>query len=316
MAEIKENFDLGPLTAFKIGGPAKYFVRITKEEELKEIFTKVKESKLPFVALGGLSNVLLDSNGFAGWVIQVALEKMDKDLKNGIFKVQSGVRLVNLIQAAAQAGCLGLESLMGIPGTVGGAIRGNAGAFGKEIGSAVKQVEVFDPQTLEKKVFKKADCAFGYRHSIFKDQPELVIINVDFVLEKGDRAQLKEAMINVLEQRKKRPYSKFPSAGSVFKNVCLTKLEESRRTELVTEFEASSGQKLEGRTMLPAGWFIEQVGLKGRQIGQAKISNKHANVIINLGGAVSGDVVKLINEAKENVQKQFGVELEEEIKII
>ena len=259
MVKFQKNVSLKNYTTFKIGGRAKYFFVAKIKEELIEAIKKAKEMKLPFFILGGGSNILVSDKGFNGLVI-----KFGQPLSSYVSK--------------------GLEWVDGIPGTVQGAVCGNAGAFGKSMKDVVEKVEVLDVKNLKTKKLKNKDCKFGYRDSIFKHKKNLIILSVKIKTKKSNLKKIKQ----YLDYRKKTQPLNLPSAGSVFKN--------------------PAG--------FSAGKLVEDCGLKGKKIGNVKISEKHANFIVNLGGGKAKDVMKLIKIIKNRVKKKFGVVLEEEITIL
>lgn len=269
---IKKNVLLKNFTTFRIGGKARYFFVAKTKEDLIKAIVAAKKAKLPFFILGGGSNVLVSDGGFKGLVI-----KYGQSLSSYVSK--------------------GLEWAAGIPGTIQGAIYGNAGAFGKSMKDIVKEVEVFDVKTEKIKIFKNKDCRFSYRNSIFKKNKNLIILSVKIKTKKekkGDEALASSSTFAAARVKQYLDYKKqnhpwnYPSAGSVFKNP-------------------------DG---FSAAWLVEACGLKGKRIGKAEISKKHANFIINLGGAKEKDVVKLINLAKKTVKKKFKINLQEEIQFL
>jgi len=285
---IKKNILLKNYTTFKIGGPAKYFfVAKTKEDLIKAVIT-AKKFNLPFFILGGGSNVLISDNGFNGLVIKNEARNF-KIEKERVVAV-SGAILDKIIDRTVEKGLIGLEKGSGIPGTIGGAIYGNAGwPRGKwAIGDWVEEVELLMPNGKIKKVVKKW-LSFGYRNSRIKmikgEKP--VILEVVLKLKKGKVGELIKKRREILKRR----FQKIPagfSAGSTFKN---------------------PPQK-------PAGFLIEKCGLKGKRIGNVKISEKHANFVINLGGGKAKEIRKLINLVKKMVEKRFKIVLEEEIELL
>ena len=256
---IKKNISLSKYTTFKIGGKAKYFFAAKTKKDLIKAIVTAKKSKLLFFILGGGSNLLVSDRGFKGLVI-----KYGQPLSSYVSK--------------------GLEWAAGIPGTIQGAVQGNAGAFGKSMKNVVKEVEVFDTKTGKIKIFKNKDCQFSYRNSIFKKNKNLIILSVKIKTRKSNVKRIKQ----YLEYKKEKHPWNFPSAGSVFKNP----------------------------PGFLAGELIQKCGLKGKRAGKAEISEKHANFIVNLGGAKAKDVKKLINLAKKSVKKKFKINLEEEIQFL
>jgi UDP-N-acetylmuramate dehydrogenase len=283
LPRIRENVSLKKFSTFKIGGKAKYFFVATAKEDLIKAITTATGLKLPFFVLGNGSNLLISDKGFKGLVIKI---------ESGMWKVEgskiyaeTGVLLSQLLTLASKNNLTGLEWAIGIPGTLGGAIYGNAGAFSQSMSNIVKEVEVYDVKNKETKTLKNKNCQFNYRESIFKKNKNLLIISAILNLKKGNKEKIKQKIREYLIHRVKTQPLNFPSIGSIFKN--------------------------------PKGFFaaelIEKCGLKGKKIGDAKISEKHANFIVNLGKGKARDVVKLINLIKKKVKEKFKVNLEEEI---
>ena len=310
MLKIKEKISLQEYTTFKIGGPARYFFVAKNKEDLKNAILWAKKKKLPFFILGGGSNVLFSDNGFNGLVIKIQNSNLKIQNENSKFKIicGAGLPLVKLVFKSSEIGATGLENLVGIPGTLGGAIWGNAGAFGREIGDLVEEVRVLDvgSSKLEVKKLKKEDCKFGYRNSIFKRRKNWIILEATLELKKGNKKEIEEKIKEILKLRKEKQPLELPCAGSVFKNVPIKKVPK--------KIQEKFNEKIKNG-FLPAGVLIEAAGLKGFQIGGAKISEKHANFIVNLGGAYAKDVWKLIQKIKKEVKRKFKINLEEEIKL-
>jgi UDP-N-acetylmuramate dehydrogenase len=307
MLKIRENVLLRDYTTFKIGGPARYFFVAKSREDLKNAILWAKKKKLPFFILGGGSNVLFSDKGFKGLIIKMQNSKCK--IKNTKIVAEAGVPLQKLVLETAKKGLSGLENLAGIPGTLGGAIWGNAGAFGREIGDLVEEVKVLDvgSSKLEVKRLKNKDCKFGYRESIFKRRKNWIILEATLKLKKGKRKEIEEKIKEILRLRKEKQPLEFPSAGSVFKNVPIKKVSKRIRERFREKIKDG---------FLPAGVLIEAAGLKGFQIGGAKISEKHANFIVNVGEAKASDVKELIEKIKKEVKKKFKIQLEEEIKLV
>jgi len=256
--EFQKNVSLKKYTTFRIGGKAKYFFVAKTKDNLIEAIKTAKKKKLPFFILGDGSNLLVSDKGYKGLVI-----KFGQPLSLYVFQ--------------------GLEWATGIPGTIQGAVCGNAGAFGKSMKDVVKEVKVFDTKTEKIKNFKNKDCQFSYKNSIFRKKKNLIILSVEIKSKKSNPKKIKE----YFNYKKETQPLNFPSAGSVFRN--------------------------------PAGFFagelIDKCGLKGKRVGNVKISEKHANFIVNLGNGKAKDVIKLIKLIKNKVKKKFGVVLKEEIRI-
>jgi UDP-N-acetylmuramate dehydrogenase len=307
MLKIRENVLLRDYTTFKIGGPARYFFVAQSKEKLKNAILWAKKKKLPFFILGGGSNVLFSDKGFNGLVIK--LQNTQYEIRNTKVVAEAGVPLQKLVLETAKKGLSGLENLAGIPGTLGGAIWGNAGAFGREIGNLVEKVKVLNVRSskLEVKKLRNKDCKFGYRDSIFKRKKNWIILEATLRLKRGKKKEIEEKIKEILRLRKEKQPLEFPSAGSVFKNVPIKKVPKEIREKFKEKIKDG---------FLPAGVLIEAAELKGFQIGGAKISEKHANFIVNVGKAKASDVKELIEKIKKEVKKKFKIQLEEEIKLV
>ena len=308
MINVKQNIPLAPLSTFKIGGMAKFFIEARDKDELLEAVEWAHEKKEKIFILAGGSNVLINDNGVDGLVIKIKNQK--SKIKNQKLECGAGLELAKAVKAADDNGLTGLEWAAGIPGTIGGAVRGNAGAFGSSIGDSVKEVEFFDPVKMEFGKLDNKACVFGYRESIFKKDNGLKIIwRVCLNLKMGSGKKIKEKMREYVKRRAvSQP--KAPSAGSFFENLTLANLREFN-AKLASAAEEEGKIK---KGMVAAGWVIEKLGLKGKTIGGAKISDEHANFIINAGKATAGDVIMLVSYIKQQARDKFGVQLKEEIR--
>jgi UDP-N-acetylmuramate dehydrogenase len=280
---IKRNVSLKDHTTFKIGGRAKYFFEAKEKRDLIRAVFLAKKLRLPYFILGGGSNVLVSDKDFEGLVIKTSNKKWAV-LNNEIY-AEAGAKLAKIVEMAAKNDLSGFEFAIGIPGTIGGAIFGNCGAFGKSIGNLVKEVEIFDLKSNRLKVLKKKDCHFSYRNSIFKKNKNLIILSAIFKLKRKKKKEILKKMKKNFERKIESQPLNFPSAGCIFKNP--------------------------GK--ISAGKLIEKCNLKGKEIGGAKISEKHGNFILNFKNAKAKDVIKLIELMKQKVKKKFGIVLKEEI---
>jgi UDP-N-acetylmuramate dehydrogenase len=247
-----------------------------------------KKSGLPIFVIGGGSNILAGDEGFRGLVIKNEISFIAGG--GGFVSVGAGTRLSALADYYCENSLSGMEWAAGIPGTVGGAVRGNAGAALESMADAVESVDFFDASDSSLKInsCSKKECRFDYRESIFKKKRNLIIVSCALAAKKGDSADIKNKMADCLAKKKESQPLGYPSAGSIFKN--------------------------------PDGEFaarlIQDCGLKGKKIGGAMISEKHANFIINAGNATANDVMKLISLAKSEVLKKTGIRLEVEVEFL
>ena len=337
LPKIKKNVLLKDYTTFRIGGPAKYFLETEKKEDIVRVISAAKKFNLPFFILGGGSNLLVSDKGFKELVIKIKNKELK--VKNNKIFVEAGVVLNQLVNTALKNNLSGLEWAAGIPGTVGGAICGNAGAFNKSTGDLVKNVEVLEVANCKIKILNNKDCNFRYRDSIFKHKKNLIVLSATLQLKKINRKEIKERIKKYLNYRKETQPLNYPSAGSIFKNpkgfsggelgeeakkqkassLCGANACIDKSSSLATErAKISKGGKERiffdfAAASFAAARMIEECGLKGKRIGNVKISEKHANFIVNLGQGKAKDVKKLIELAKKRVKKKFGIDLKEEI---
>jgi UDP-N-acetylmuramate dehydrogenase len=320
MIDIKKNISLASYTTFRIGGPAKFFVEVSSKDELIEALRYAKEKNSEFFILAGGSNVLVSDNGFDGLVIKIKNKKEKIKITNQNSKLflecWAGENLVGVVNFAADNGLTGLEDLAGIPGTIGGAVRGNAGAYAINevgIGSVAESVDIIDldSDTNEAKKMSKEECQFNYRSSIFKNNRKLIIVKVVLRLEKGNEVEIKEKTKKTLDKRiNEKPKNWVGSTGSFFRNPAVNK------SELIESFEKDTGRKAIDGRLIPAFWLITEAGLSGKQMGGVKVSEKNANFIINTGGATAEDVIMLACFIKQQVRDKFGIELQEEVQYV
>jgi UDP-N-acetylmuramate dehydrogenase len=300
--QIQENVPLAPFTTFQIGGMAKYFAEVESDENLRQALTWAHEKNVRFKIVSGGSNVLVSDEGFDGLIIHVVSSRFS--FAGNEIAADAGVNLLTLIYAAADKGLGGWESLAGIPGTVGGAVRGNAGAFGSEIKDFVVKAGALHAETGEVREFINAECAFSYRESFFKRHPEWIITRVFLDLQKINPQESKSKIEATIAEREKRHLQNVKAAGSYFMNPKAPK-------HLQELFESEKGTPAR-ESRVPAGWLIEKAGMKGAIVGGAQASLQHPNYLVNTGTATSENVRALATEIKIAVHSQFGVTLTEE----
>ena len=275
-------------TTFKTGGPAECFIKIDNINDLKEILQFSKKNEIPLTVIGNGSNILVSDKGIKGITLKIQLEKINIQEKNENIQiiVGAGEKLGKLAQVCLQKEITGLEELSGIPGTIGGAVRMNAGAHGKEMKDIVKCVRCIDYQGNEKE-FTNQEMKFEYRKSRLKEE-KYIVTEVELILEKGKKEEIKEKMEEYAKYRKEKQPIEYPSAGSTFK----------RGNDFIT------------------AKLIDEAGLKGYSIGEAEVSTKHSGFIINRGNATTKDVLELVKYVEDEVYKKFNKKIELEIEII
>lgn len=303
---IQENIPLAPLTTFGIGGPAHYFADVSNESEIREALEWAKERGTKFIILAGGSNVLVPDEGIDGLVARMQGDA--HSFSADILEAHPGCNLLTLIREAASKGLGGWEKLAGIPGTIGGAVRGNAGAFGPEIKDFIERVYAFNIKSGEVREFSNTECEFAYRQSFFKRKPEWIILLVEVRLAQTDPAESKKAIEATIQEREKRHIQNVRAAGSYFMNPVAPE-------RVVAMFEKEKGVKSRGGRV-PAGWLIEKAGMKGARVGGAMASEQHPNYLKNDGGATAADVRELAEKIKNAVREQLGVEMKEEAVIL
>ena len=308
--KIKKDIPLAPLTTFKIGGPAKFFIEVKTKEELTEALEWAKKNDEKIYFLGGGSNLLISDDGLPGLVIKfVNREAVNLSPR---FHCGAGASLAYVISLTRGVGLSGLEWGFGIPmATIGGSIRGNAGAFGLNTGDVVETVEAYNIKKNRFETFSHKDCEFGYRSSIFKTNPDLIVWEATLKLRPAPAEEINAMVDNNLKKRDSGQ-PRLPSAGSVFKNLFFDDI--LRINPSLAEFLQEQGAVKGGK--VGAGFLIDQRGLKGKTIGGAKISLEHANFIVNTGRATSKDVLELIKLVKEEIKFRFKIDLEEEIVVL
>lgn len=288
---VKQNEPMKNHTTFRIGGPADIFVTPTESKTLAEAVALCERKAVPYYIIGNGSNLLVGDGGFRGVIFQIykTLDRMDfRETEDGWLKVKAGagIMLVRLAKEVSSRGYTGFEFATGIPGTLGGAVTMNAGAYGGEIRDSIVAVEVMDKNgrifVLDKKELK-----LGYRTSVIQSEG-YVVLSAEFVFKQGDMKAVQERVDELTEQRKSKQPLEYPSAGSTFKR--------------------------------PDGYFagklIQDAGLKGFRVGDAMVSEKHSGFVINIGEATAEDVRSLMEQVNQRVKEAYGVSLEPEVRMI
>lgn len=283
---FRKDVLLSTLTTFRIGGNASYVIYPTTVEELASISAYCKSISIPCIVIGNGSNLLFSDSGYEGAVI-VTTQVKDIKIEGTVVKVGCGASLTHLASVVSEKSLTGLEFAYGIPGSVGGAVYMNAGAYGGEIKDVCMSVTVYDGAIDEICEIKAENCGFGYRESIFQNSDK-IILGARFLLTEGNQAEIKEKMSALMQQRIDKQPLNYPSAGSVFK-------------------------RYPGYF---AGKLIEEAGLKGYTVGGAQVSEKHAGFIVNTGNATASDVLALIDHIVGVIKENVGIELQPEVKYI
>ena len=277
-------------TTFRVGGPAEYYVSVTKKEQLQKGLLCCREYQVPYVVLGNGSNVLVSDAGISGVVFQMSAQfstlSYEEEGEQVYVTAEAGALLGRIGQAVYQEGLTGFEWAAGIPGTIGGAVYMNAGAYGGEMKDIVTSVTILD-KDLTYKTLSVEELALGYRQSALMKE-EAYVVSVTFALQKGDKDAIKARMEELMRKRLEKQPLNYPSAGSTFKR--------------------------------PEGYFagklIEDAGLRGFRVGGAQVSEKHCGFVINEKNATAKDIYDLTNEVRAIVEEKFSVTLEREIRLL
>lgn len=283
---VKLQEPMSKHTTFRIGGPADFYLCPHSTKEVQQTVQICKEENLPYFILGNGSNLLVSDKGYRGVIIQLWKNFSDISVKDCCITAKAGALLSKVAAEALEEGLTGMEFASGIPGTIGGAVFMNAGAYGGEMKDIIKEVKVLDDQG-EVRVLSNEEMKLGYRTSIVKEKGYTVLSAV-LQLKKGDVSVIRETMEDLKNRRTSKQPLDMPSAGSTFKR--------------------------------PEGYFagklIMDAGLRGYTVGGAQVSEKHCGFVINHANATAADVRQLMQDVKEKVKEQFGVELEPEVKMI
>lgn len=298
-------------TNFRIGGPARLYVTASSADELVEMVRFAKEQKIPFAVYGGGSNLLVADEGFEGVVIQAGMRAI---LFNGNEVTAEAGAITGLVaRQSVQNGLGGFEWAVGVPGTIGGAVYGNAGCYGGEMKDNVVTVDAIRLSDFERVTLTNTECAFGYRTSFFKKEPHLILSTVLRIETAPDIEAAKARLQWVMDERKAKQPLGESSAGCAFKNWDFDN--ESQLEILKREIPEVPEGMLKAKR-ISAGWLIDQANMLGASIGDVAVSEKHGNFMVNKGKAKAADVVALISRVKMKVRDTFGIELEEEVQLL
>jgi len=309
MREFQKNVLLSQFSNYKIGGPAEFFFEAKSADDVVWAAGEAKRRGLSIFILGGGTNLLISDDGVRGLVLKPNLNFLESEEET--ITAGAGVPMEKLLGFTVSKGLSGLEWAGGLPGTVGGAVRGNAGAFGGETKDNIKEVASSDIENSKKNVRNREECDFGYRNSVFKKQDgKEIILSVVFALKKGVPEEIKKLISEKVEYRKARQPLEYPNIGSIFKNVPV----ELVPKEILEK--CADVIKQDPFPIVPAARLITLAGLKGTRSGGAMVSQKHGNFIVNVSNATAADVKNLIELVKREIKNKFGIALEEEVAIV
>ena len=295
---------LSRYTRFGIGGPADLYAETESEEAFIAALSVGRASGMEVMVIGGGTNLIVSDAGFRGIVLRYRGERLLS--ANGRVQAYAGAVLQDLVDFAIARGLVGLETLAGIPGWVGAAVYGNAGAYGHSLSERVARVRFFDGSMVRS--FDNAECEFHYRESIFKRRKDWIIFSTELRLDAGDPHALRETADSILKVRNEKFPVTMKCAGSIFKNLLVR--------ELPAEVAAQVPSTAIREGKVPAAWFLEQVGAKGMVRGDIHVATYHANLIYNGGAGTAADLRAVIHDLKARVGERFGIGIEEEVQYV
>ncbi|MBV9266613.1 MAG: UDP-N-acetylmuramate dehydrogenase [Acidobacteriaceae bacterium] len=295
---------LSRYTRFAIGGPAALLADTANRDAFIRALHVARSLALPRIVIGGGTNLVVADSGFDGIVLRYTGSEIRRD--SDVVHVQAGAVLQDLVDFTISAGLEGMHTMTGIPGYVGGAIYGNAGAYGHSIQEFIQEIEFTDGEGV--RTFNNSECRFTYRESIFKRNKDWIILSAKLRLPFGETGKLAAAAAEIRGIRDKKYPPAMKCAGSIFKNLMFAELPASARAQVPPNLVR------EGK--VPSAWFLEQTDAKGMRLGDIQVAAYHANLIYNDGSGSASDLVTIIKELKRRVRVRFGFDLEEEVQYV
>lgn len=303
-SRIIENALLSNYTRFAIGGPAAVFLDTDDEVAFVQALETVAEVSVPYLVIGGGTNLVVSDEGFRGVVLRYTGSAIHQE--SSLLTVGAGAVLQELVDRSIALGLKGLETMTGIPGYLGGAVYGNAGAYGHSIQELVRAVRVFDGTKVV--AMPNDECQFRYRTSIFKERKSWILLSADLAFVEHSSSELFAIAHDIRTIRDAKYPPSMKCAGSIFKNLLVAELPANVTDEIPP--------KLIREGKVPSAWFLEQTGAKGMRRGDIQVADYHANLIYNDGAGTARDLVAVIGEVKARVRDRFGFELEEEVQYV
>jgi UDP-N-acetylmuramate dehydrogenase len=291
-------------TRFRIGGPAAVLCDVPDTGAFNHALRTARDLALPPVVIGGGTNLIVSDAGFDGVVLRYAGSRVARD--GMLLRIEAGAILQDVVDRSIGLGLKGLETMTGIPGYLGGAIYGNAGAYGHSIEELIEGVRITDGERVT--TIHKAECQFRYRESIFKVRKEWVIVSADLRFQQGDPDELAKTARDIRTIRDAKYPPQMKCAGSIFKNLLFA--------ELPAHVQAAIPANIIREGKVPSAWFLEQTGAKGMRRGDIQVASYHANLVYNDGAGTAADLISIIQELKQRVRDRFGFDLEEEVQYI
>ncbi|MBM3204940.1 UDP-N-acetylmuramate dehydrogenase [Candidatus Uhrbacteria bacterium] len=308
---VTEREPMSKHTTYRLGGPARLYLVADTSDRMVEAVQHADALNIPWYVYGGGSNLLVTDDGYEGLVIQAANRHIQ--ISDETVIVESGMISALVARQTVEAGLTGFEWAIGLPGTIGGAIYGNGGCFGGEMRDAIVSVEAYRLKDHKRVMIPVAECQYGYRESLFKHERHVILGCTLTLTRATDPVALKQTFQETLSARKDQQPLDQSSAGCVFKNVEYT---DDQSLDILRRSISEIPPEMVAKKRLGAGWLIDQLGLKGYQIGGVKVSDKHANFFVNTEKAKAQDVIALISYIKMKVRDELGIELQEEVQYL
>lgn len=306
----KENEPMNKHTSFRVGGAARLYVVASTPEEIIKAVTTALSLKVPWYVYGGGSNLLVADEGYEGVIIQAANRTVK--IEGDLVTADAGAITGMVARQTVAAGLGGFEWAVGVPGTIGGAVYGDAGCYGGEMRDVVVSVDAFRLSDRQRVTLTNEQCKFGYRSSHFKYEPHLIFSATIKLTKSKDIEASKKRMEEIMQMRKEKQPLESSSAGCVFKNY---EFKDEKDLELLKRNMEIPQSMLE-KKQISVGWLIEQAGLMGMNVGDVEVSKKHGNFFINKGKARAQDILALISRIKMKVRDDLGIELQEEVQYV
>ncbi|MFN0169537.1 MAG: UDP-N-acetylmuramate dehydrogenase [Bryobacteraceae bacterium] len=302
--QVERDIPLARHTRFAIGGPADVFVDARNPGSFLKAWSLVRRQQWPHTLIGGGTNLIVADAGFRGVVLRYGASSIR--VEGTRVSVESGAVLQDLVDQTIAHGLTGIETLAGIPGWVGGAVYGNAGAYGHSISGGVREVDFTSGEGV--RTFDNSQCEFRYRESLFKEHKEWTILRTVLEMAPGDARALRKTADEIVAVRNEKFPPTMKCAGSIFKNFLLAELAPAAAAQVPARVIR------EGK--VPAAYFLEQVGAKGTSLGGIRVADYHANLVYNVGKGTAEELCAIIDDLKERVKVRFALELEEEVQYV
>jgi UDP-N-acetylmuramate dehydrogenase len=301
---ISQGTLLSRYTRFGIGGPAEVYIETSDEQSFMQAFTLARSDGADYTVIGDGTNLIVSDSGFPGIVLRFTARHIHSQATTA--RAHAGAELQALVDHCIDLGLKGLETMTGIPGSVGAAVYGNAGAYGHSIEERIQHVRFFDGNEI--RAFNKSECEFHYRESIFKRHKDWIIFSAVLELDPAPADELRKTAAEIFQIRLAKYPPTMKCAGSIFKNLILA--------ELPIEVRRQIPERVIREGKAPSAYFLEQVGAKGMRSGDIQVADYHANLIYNAGQGTARQLCEIIGELKSRVRQRFGLELEEEVQYV